>query len=223
MMKVPDAHIHLKYAPNIEGLEFRKFVGEGDYAKLVAIIQENMAFENDDYMVSIDDLKRFYKYRSNFDPFHDILIALVGNEIIGFVQMNWDDVSDGTRIYRHIGDVSPKWRRYGIGRTLLRYTETHLTRIAERRSEARPSFFQSRTLETAIGRKMLFENAGYEPVRYFYTMVYKLDGDAPVHPLPDGLEIRPAKSHDYKPIWEAMIEAFEDHWEHVPRKDSGFQ
>lgn len=223
MMKVPDEHIQLKYAPNIKGLEFRKFAGEGDYAKLVTIIQESMAFEKDDYLVSIDDLKRFYKYRSNFDPFHDLLIALVRNEMIGFVQMNWDDVSDGTTIYRHIGDVSPKWRRHGIGRALLRHAENHLTRIAERRPEAGPSFFQSRTLETAIGRKRFFENTGYEPVRYFYTMVRKLEGETPVHPLPDGLEIRPAKPQDYEPIWEAMNEAFQDHWEHVPGKDSDFQ
>ncbi len=36
--------------------------------------------------------------------------------------------------------------------------------------------------------------------------------DIPEAPLPPGLEVRPVREEHLRPIWEAEVEAFRDHW-----------
>ena len=215
--------IKIKHTPSIDGLQFRLFDAESDFPRLHHVMKLSMAYEGEDYLLTLDDLKRYFKYRSNFDPSKDILLAEVGGDLIGHVQMSWDDVTDGSTVYRHIGDVHPDWLRRGLGQALLTYAEEHLRNIAANRSHHGEVVLESRSLDTAIGRNALLERAGYRPARYFHDMFCPLDSIDPMLPLPPGFEIRPATPEQYKLIWEANNEAFEDHWNHVPGTDKDFQ
>jgi mycothiol synthase len=58
----------------------------------------------------------------------------------------------------------------------------------------------------------LLERSGYRPVRHSHTMVRPSLDDIPDYPLPDGIELRPAKPEHFRQIWEAARDAFTDHW-----------
>ena len=63
----------------------------------------------------------------------------------------------------------------------------------------------------------LFESRGYGEVRRFYDMAIELEGPVPEPSLPDGLAIEAFREEDARAFFEALEEAFEDHWEHHPR------
>ncbi|MCK4265824.1 MAG: GNAT family N-acetyltransferase, partial [Thermoplasmata archaeon] len=56
-------------------------------------------------------------------------------------------------------------------------------------------------------------------------MMRSLIGDIPTtaeHPLPEGLELRPALPEHYRKIWDADIEASKDGWEMVEHPDERY-
>jgi len=63
----------------------------------------------------------------------------------------------------------------------------------------------------------LFESRGYHEVRRFYDMAIALDGPAPEPSLPDGLRLELFREEEARAFYEALDEAFQDHWEHHPR------
>jgi ribosomal protein S18 acetylase RimI-like enzyme len=58
----------------------------------------------------------------------------------------------------------------------------------------------------------LLEAAGYRPVTHFADMLRPDLDDIPEAALPAGLEVRPVMLEHYRAIWEAEVEAFQDHW-----------
>ena len=64
---------------------------------------------------------------------------------------------------------------------------------------------------------------GYEPVRYEFHMETADLDHIPDAPMPDGLEVRPAKPEHYRAIWEASTEAFGDHWGQPELEEEDFQ
>jgi mycothiol synthase len=62
----------------------------------------------------------------------------------------------------------------------------------------------------------LFERNGYRPVRHSFHMSIDVTGDLPTPEWPDGIAVRPyVPGQDDERVYEADMEAFEDHWEHV--------
>jgi ribosomal protein S18 acetylase RimI-like enzyme len=122
------------------------------------------------------------------------------------------DLVEGGRSYENFGFVHPAWRRRGIGGAMHRHNERRLREIAAGHEGVEPKWFGSEGIESDPGNTALMRNDGYEAARYFYDMVApSLDGiTAP--PLPDGIETRPVTRDQYRVIWDAMAEAFRDHW-----------
>jgi ribosomal protein S18 acetylase RimI-like enzyme len=73
----------------------------------------------------------------------------------------------------------------------------------------------------ASDRALLME-LGFVPIRYGFEMRRFLTGSLPSHPLPAGLVLRPVLERDHRAIFDADIEAFQDHWGHTPGLDSDF-
>jgi mycothiol synthase len=72
----------------------------------------------------------------------------------------------------------------------------------------------------ALGRDTaaadLFTTRGYREVRRFYDMAIELEGPVEVPAVPDGMSLESFEDSDARPFYEAMDEAFRDHWEHHP-------
>jgi ribosomal protein S18 acetylase RimI-like enzyme len=69
-------------------------------------------------------------------------------------------------------------------------------------------------LESETASKALLDGLGYVPIRFGFEMRRFLTGALPVHPLPEGLELRPVTPETERAIFDADNEAFEDHWGH---------
>lgn len=152
---------------------------------------------------------------ASFTPARDITIAELDGRIVATASREVVDTTDGFREYRLDGEVDPAFRRLGIGTALLedgmrRQRELQATEAAE--GNAKPPIFGSWSTERQPGDTALLEAAGFEPKRWFFEMVRPNLDDIPELPLPDGLEIRPIDRSMARQVWDADIEAFQDHW-----------
>ncbi|MGH3050877.1 MAG: GNAT family N-acetyltransferase, partial [Gaiellaceae bacterium] len=73
---------------------------------------------------------------------------------------------------------------------------------------------QAREPDEAARR--LFESRGYREVRRFYEMAIELDGAPDVPDVPEGLVLEPCGEDEYRAFYDALNEAFQDHWEWHP-------
>jgi mycothiol synthase len=105
------------------------------------------------------------------------------------------------------GFVADKGR--GIGTEILDRVETFaraegvtkiLTGAAEPNAEARA----------------LFEAQGYREVRRFYEMAIELTEEPTAPVVPDGLVVDELRDDEYEEFYEALDEAFAEHWEWHP-------
>ena len=209
--------------PDIPGLCLRRFRGEVDYEVLASIVQQSFDADGLDYFYTADDARRFYEHPHNFDPYEDTMYVQVGSETVGYLDVAWRKESEGNRIYRHGGYLLVPWRRKRIGTAMLGWIEQRLRQIAAGHPEDGARFLRAWADDKEIGKLALFEAQGYRPVRYFFEMVNRSMNQLPEALLPSGLEIRPAKPEHYRPVWEALDEAFRDHWGHSPHVEANYQ
>ncbi|OGO17832.1 MAG: hypothetical protein A2Z14_15930 [Chloroflexi bacterium RBG_16_48_8] len=105
----------------------------------------------------------------------------------------------------------------------MEYAETYLREIAACHPKEMPKYFEVGVNEMEVDKKNLLEHTGYKPDRYFFAMVRDLTQAFPKAPMPDELEVRPASPDHYRKIWDAMGEAFRDHWGHRDRREEEYQ
>ena len=163
-------------------------------------------------VTTLEDLQRNYATLVNCDPARDILLAEVDGELVAYSRVFWTELVEGGRSYENFGFVDPAWRRRGIGGAMHRHNERLLRSIAAGHEGAEPKFFGSEGVESDPGNTALMRNDGYEAARYFYDMVAPSLEDIGAPPLPAGIEARPVSREQYRVIWDAMAEAFRDHW-----------
>ncbi|MEI2689269.1 MAG: GNAT family N-acetyltransferase [Anaerolineae bacterium] len=198
--------------PAIPGLAFRRFRGPDDYPKMAAAILASAEADKIERADTAEDIARAYAHLSNCDPYRDMIFVEVDAEVIGYSRCFWWEETNGPRIYSFAGFLAPAWRRKGIGRAMLRWLEQRQYEIAAQHSTDQPALFQAYTEEHQVGLATLLTQEGYEPVRYGYRMVRPTLDEIPDFPMPSGLEMRPVLPEHYRAIWDADIEAFQDHW-----------
>jgi ribosomal protein S18 acetylase RimI-like enzyme len=197
----------------VPGLRLRLYRGEPDLADIVRI--ENLEAEADALPErdSLEDMRAVFAQASeSFDPPRDVTLAEVDGQVVGIGFRSVVDTTDGIREYRAHGAVDPAWRRRGIGRALLLENERRMRDLAAAEHGASRRVFGSWSGESQVWDARLLEEAGYASARYFFDMVRpNLDDIEPVA-LPEGLEVRPITAELARAVWDADIEAFQDHW-----------
>lgn len=202
-------------APEIPELTFRGFRGEVDYPAMLAVIEGCKEVDNIERTDSLEDITRNYQHLTNCDPYRDMLFAQVNEQVVGYSRMWWWQGKDDRRLYSYFAFLLPEWRGKGIRRTMLRYAERRLREIAAGHStNGQQQFLDAWASDAEHHWKSLLLSEGYEAVRYGYQMVRPNLDDIPVRPLPEGLEVRPARPEHYQAIWSAAREAFRDEWEY---------
>jgi len=135
-------------------------------------------------------------------------ILLEDGVIAGWESL-WSPKGRPDRIY-HGPRALPRERdRYG---RLLAWAEARSAEIAG----GAPSRLQASAEhddETLIEE---LEARGYEFARHFFEMEIDLGGEPVAPEWPAGLEPRPFHEADARAVYEADIEAFEDHWDSFP-------
>jgi mycothiol synthase len=118
----------------------------------------------------------------------------------------------GGELLQGDGYVDPALRGRGIGSRILELTEAR----ARERGVAR---LHNATLHADEAGRRLLEGRGYRFVRAFLRMAIELDGP-PEPAVPAGLRLERMPEGDEsleRAVHAAVMEAFEDHWEHEPR------
>ena len=215
-------YIKLKDAPEVPGLRFRRFRGETDFPLMLAVIEGSKEVDGIKRTDTLDDIRRGYSHLENCDPYQDILFAEVDGQVIGYNRLTWRQESRGDYVYINFGFLLPAWRRMGIGSGMQRRSEARLREIAQTHPPKATKYYESFAADTEIGAQRLLESRGYKPVRYFFEMVRRPLDNLPETRLPAGLMIREVTSKDIRTIWEAMDEAFKDHWSYTPHTEEQF-
>jgi mycothiol synthase len=205
--------ISVKDAPAIEGLTFRRYRGDGDYPSMLEVNNGSKVADNLGHdLHTIDTLRYVYGTTPNHDPYTDVLIAEVDGKMVAFNRVFWERELDGPRNYSHYGFVLPEWRGRGLGRAMMRWVEERAREIEATQEEEAPAYISTSVYSDMSGLENLLKTGGYEPVRYDFHMETPDLDNIPDMPMPEGLEVRPARPEHYRAIWEASAEAFQDHW-----------
>jgi mycothiol synthase len=208
-------------APPIPGLRFRRFAGEADFSAFARILRDGSLADGLDFVIDAENLRVEMETDPTSDLATDVIVALVGDEVVAFGQAS-RAVRDEMTVYSTGGSVHPDWRRRHLGRAILRWSEAHLRAKAEGFDDP-----GGRVLGTWIGEKEsgapeLMASEGYVPVRYYFSMIRPSLDDLPAAELPDGLEIRDVEADQHRAIFDADAEAFRDHWGHREPTEEDF-
>ncbi len=114
------------------------------------------------------------------------------------------------------GYVHPEFHGLGIGTTMLHTLEERARKEMELAEPDVRVYLRNGVPANDTAACELHENEGYKPIRYSWHMEIELQEAPQVPALPDGIELRPfiLEQHNHA-IFEALEEAFSDHWGHV--------
>jgi ribosomal protein S18 acetylase RimI-like enzyme len=209
---------------SVAGLRLRPYAGEADLPHLVRIFNAEAEADGLHHRTNLGELTAELGHPSAaFDPARDVTIAELDGKIVGSSHREAIDTTDGFREYRLNGEVDPAFRRRGIGRALLEEGKRRHRELAATDGSTLPRIFGSWSSEPQAGARALLESDGFETARWFFEMVRPNLADVPEQALPDGLELRPIDRSLAKPVWDAVVEAFADHWGGFDGSDENLQ
>jgi mycothiol synthase len=208
---------------SIEGYLTRRYRDEAYAAKISELEQLCLDHDGLDYASTPEDVERYLRTQPNFDLQEDVLLVEDGDRLIGYITTYWRQQSQGERLYRHYGFVHPEYRRQGIGTALLTHAEKRGRQLATTHPAEIPKAYMCYINDLVSDRIELVTKAGYDRVRYFYSMVRPLDQPIEPLPMPEGLEIRLSTAEQYRQVFAALDEAFEDHWGHIALTEADIQ
>ncbi len=207
---VPDRMV-MPGAPDIPGLVFRGYRGEEDLPLLVEVFDAVAEADGLDWSVTVDRLKVDYDNLPNFDPREDVVIAEVDGKAVGFTHIYWFQEVDGTFAAGHRERLVPEWRGKGIMRAQLAINEARAEELAAAHATG-PKRMGTGIGESEVHRLRMLESVGFERKRWYYEMLRDLREPIEVHPLPEGLEVRPVEPGEYRKVFNAAWEAFRGSW-----------
>jgi mycothiol synthase len=208
--------------PPIPDLVLRHLRTPDDLSAMNAIANAIRAANGDPFTTSDEQFARFYADPPGSDPATDVAVAEIDGRIVGYGRAAWHEALDGTRIYEMIPFLDPAASGAELFTTMVDALETRLRVIAAGHPSS-GGMFETFSGDLAPERDALLAAAGYEPVRYNFSMVRPSVDDLPDAPLPDGLEIREVRPEHLPAIWAADQEAFRDAWGFSPASDADYQ
>ena len=213
----------LPEAPAIPGLRFRSIQRPADDAAIAALMNECAAADAVPSRETAAQVTLWLDHPSGFDPELDLLFAEVDGTLVAYGQAGWEQDNDGGENYEVYGNVHPVWRRRGLGSSLMRWAEARQRSLAASHPRAAERRLESWSYDNETGRSALLEVNGYEMVRYWFEMDRPHLDHLPDVSLPDGVELRPARSEDVRGVWELEVEAFRDHWGSIDESEASFE
>ena len=197
--------------PEVPGLRFRRWRGFEDLAGMAAANQRARHDLGIEELIDLEGMTRYYSNLDHCDLSQDLVIAERDGETIGYIRVEWKDLTNGGREFFSFAMLDPAERRQGIGQSMLSWSEGRLREIAGEIPDDRPGELRAYLRDSDVGARVLFERNGWRPVARGYDMVRPTLADIPEVPLPDGLVVRPVTEADRRTVWEAAREAFRDH------------
>lgn len=214
----------LEGAPDIAGLRFRRLRPDDDeeYAAIAEIVGAANAADGVPWRPTANHLRDEMAASVGMDIATDVVVAEVDGRMVAIAEVE-RIVREGIAVYHTWGNVHPRYRRRGLGRTLL---DANIRRAEERaRLEPadQPVELAGFVDEGETGHQALMTGSGFEPIRWFFLMRRDLTEPIPAMELPEGLELRPMQAEHHRAIFDAEVEAFRDHWGNREKTDNDFE
>ncbi len=224
MSKDEKKYIDDQSLEKVPGLAFRCFFGDEDYQLKLDLWKKAREFNGFDWVATLDDVKNDEKWRSHFDINQQQVYVELDVKPIGYIEYNWNaEEKPAVRAhYVNLCLLEEYWSG-PIAQIMLNFAEQMAAAMTENLPADRPDVFQVWRKLKSEQSVAFFKANGYTPKRYFFEMIRPIDLPLEEHPMPAGLEIRPAMPEDYRKIWDANQEAFEDHWGYAPPEESHFE
>jgi GNAT superfamily N-acetyltransferase len=197
--------------PDVPGLRFRRWHGLDDLAGMAKANQAARDEAGIEEVVNVKTMTSMYQHLTNCDLDRDLLIVERDGRTIGYVRVEWRNLSNGARQFFSLCLLHPAERRHGIGQAMLSWSEDRLGEIAASLPDDRAGQLFSYSYSTDAGATALLEKNGWSQVARGYEMVRQTLDDIPATPMPDGLIVRDVGETERRAIWEASREAFRDH------------
>ncbi len=197
-----------------KGYRTRAYAGLEDLPRLARLLNASEAANGVEYVISTEQLTHDYSHLQRCDLHTDLLIAQARDGApVAYTRVFWDQELDGLRRYGLVCHILPE-HRAAVAPALVDWAEARIRAIAAEHGYAGPCVFQT-WCENEAGMGWLIDllqGRGYRPRRYGYMMLRDLSDPIADGDLPDGLTSRHCSREDLRPIWDAMAEAFRDHW-----------
>ena len=151
---------------------------------------------------------------ADYDLERDVFLLELGGRLAGYAAFQRRG-SSGRMLAD--GYVHPELTGRGVGTELLRLTEQRAREEVASVPPGERAYLQNAALASDPAAPALYAAQGYEEVRRSWRMV--IDLERPPEPrVPPGIEVRPFREpEERRAVYEAIEEAFEDHWEHRRR------
>lgn len=166
--------------------------------------------------LSLEDLRQYWQ-EPGFHIETDTWVAETADgRIVGYEELY---NRHGFASFEGDGYVHPDFEGRGVGTAMLKKLEAR-ARLLMKQAEPdlRVTIRNTMSISDERAREM-HANEGYSPIRFAWRMEIQLDEPPTVHPLPEGVELRPFAADEHaRPVFEAVDESFRDHWGHVPMK-----
>lgn len=210
-MSRPGLSIRIPEAPSLPGLNFRHWRGPGE--DLPGMAAANQLARDDagvEEVINVATMTSFYSHLTNCDLDRDLMVVELDGRTIGYVRVEWRDLTNGTRQFFSLCALEPAQRRRGIGQAMLSWSERRLAEIAAAVPRDRPGQLFGFTYATDLGGKALLEKNGWAAVARGYEMVRPSLDAVPDLDLSEGIIVRPVTETERRKVWEAAREAFRD-------------
>jgi mycothiol synthase len=212
---------HQPIVPGLPGLTFRHLTAE-DWDAVAAVQNASRRADGIDEVQTGASLAGEYPDSDIFQLERDSLAAWLGGSLVAF-SFGFRAERDGVLVADTFGDVHPDHRRRGLGTALIRAQRARLAEEFETDPRIGPREHRAYALDEEVADRALYAAEGFVPIRFGFEMRRFLTGSLPRHDLPEGIELRPAAEADYRAIYDADNEAFEDHWGHRAPVEGDFQ
>ena len=213
----------LAQPPAVPGLALRGFRGEPDFPAMVATKRAAEAADGVDQPATLEDFAHVYRHLDNCDPATDMVIAEIDGEMVAYGRVYWWEEYAGARRYQPFCFIVPAARGRGLGSAMLAHGEARLREIAAGHPASGERTFEAQHNDQEAGAAALYAAAGYLPVLHGADMVRPDLEGIPEAPLPPGLEGRPPRPDDLRKVWDAEVDAFQDHLGAAPPGEIGYQ
>jgi GNAT superfamily N-acetyltransferase len=202
--------LRLHGAPAVKGLVFRTYRGREDIPAMLGVVNPSLKADIIDVVAKEEDLRRDFEAPTNMDPYKDIIMAEVDDELIGFSEMTWRQRLRKARVYVHYSHLLPEWRGKGVREAMLHYCEKRLVQKARKHPGDQTKYFEIYANSQDNDWKRILESEGYKPNWYVLELARPDLDKVPDLPLPPGIEVRPVMPEHYHKIWDSAVEALKD-------------
>jgi GNAT superfamily N-acetyltransferase len=184
--------------------------------------------DRDDTVIqSLEDITTKYCHPTHCDPYQDVLIAEVNDQIIAYARVTWWQIEGtGERIYFMAWYIRPEWRGKGLEETFLCRSQERIRQIIRQQDSdgyfGGARLYEAHAMDFQPDQARLLGAYGFQAVRWGSIMTCSDLQNIPDVPVPVGLEVQPAKPEHYRAVWEALLDAFQDDPGYTPPTEDDY-